>query len=97
MLNKKNTLHLVLKRKWWDMIKSGEKREEYRLYTPYWRNRLLISESPLRFVPYKYLVFHLGYTNNIMKFKINSIRYGIGNPVLGSPVDPCFIISFIDV
>ena len=24
------TLHLVLKRKWWDMIASGEKKEEYR-------------------------------------------------------------------
>ena len=31
MMAKDNkTLHLVLKRKWWDMIASGEKREEYR-------------------------------------------------------------------
>lgn len=33
-------LHLVLKRKWYDMIASGEKREEYRDATPYWRTRL---------------------------------------------------------
>ena len=33
-------LSLVLKGKWFDMIASGEKREEYRLSTPYWRKRL---------------------------------------------------------
>ena len=35
------TLHLVLKRKWWDMIESGEKKEEYRDVKPYWEKRLL--------------------------------------------------------
>ena len=29
-------LHLVLKRKWYDMIASGEKIEEYREIKPYW-------------------------------------------------------------
>ena len=33
-------LPLVLKGKWFDMIESGEKREEYRLPTDYWRKRL---------------------------------------------------------
>ena len=33
-------LQLVLKGKWYDMIASGEKREEYRLQTPYWAIRL---------------------------------------------------------
>ena len=35
------TLHLVLKRKWWDMIDSGEKKEEYRDANHYWAIRLL--------------------------------------------------------
>lgn len=35
------TLHLVLKRKWWDMISSGEKKEEYREVCHYWSVRLL--------------------------------------------------------
>ena len=35
------TLHLVLKRKWWDMIASGEKKEEYREVCHYWARRLL--------------------------------------------------------
>ena len=34
-------LHLVLKGKWYDMIESGEKKEEYRAFTPYWCNRLI--------------------------------------------------------
>ena len=33
-------LPLVLKGKWFDMIASGKKREEYRLPTLYWRKRL---------------------------------------------------------
>lgn len=36
-----STLHLVLKRKWWDMIASGEKTEEYREIKPYWVKRLI--------------------------------------------------------
>ena len=35
------TLHLVLKRKWWDMIASGEKKEEYRDVNHYWAVRLI--------------------------------------------------------
>ena len=34
-------LPLVLKGKWYDMIASGEKREEYRDFKPYWINRLI--------------------------------------------------------
>ena len=35
------TLDLVLKRKWFEMIASGEKTEEYREIKPYWIKRLL--------------------------------------------------------
>lgn len=34
-------LHLILKSKWFDMIESGKKTEEYRDFTPYWSNRLI--------------------------------------------------------
>lgn len=33
-------LILPIKRKWFDMIKSGEKKEEYREIKPYWTKRL---------------------------------------------------------
>ena len=35
------TLDLVLKRKWYDMIASGEKTEEYREIKPYWTVRMM--------------------------------------------------------
>lgn len=35
------TLTLPLKKKWFDMIASGEKKEEYRKLTLYWQKRLL--------------------------------------------------------
>lgn len=35
------TLDLVLKKKWYDMIASEEKTEEYREIKPYWVKRLL--------------------------------------------------------
>ena len=34
------SLHLNLKAEYFDAIARGEKREEYRLATPYWRRRL---------------------------------------------------------
>ena len=36
-------LHLVLKRKWWDMIESGEKSDEYRDITSLYCSRLLVK------------------------------------------------------
>lgn len=33
-------LHLTLEKKWFDMIASGVKKEEYRQIKPYWQKRL---------------------------------------------------------
>lgn len=41
MANHNDNLHLVLKQPWYDMIVSGEKREEYREISAYWTTRLL--------------------------------------------------------
>ena len=41
MKKDKKTLHLVLKKKWWDMIESGVKTEEYREIKQAWCSRLL--------------------------------------------------------
>ncbi len=35
------TLHLPLKKEWYDMIERGEKKEEYRKVNPYWCKRFL--------------------------------------------------------
>lgn len=37
------TLRLTLKKKWFDMIQSGEKKEEYRTLKDYWKVNLLIK------------------------------------------------------
>jgi len=50
-------LHLTLKKKWFDMIASGEKREEYREIKPYW-NRRLINKS------YDVIQFRNGYSKD---------------------------------
>ncbi len=37
----KKVLYLTLKKKWFDMILSGEKKEEYREHKSYWQSRLV--------------------------------------------------------
>lgn len=34
------TIHLTLHKKWFDMVLSGQKREEYRELTEYWKVRM---------------------------------------------------------
>lgn len=45
---KERTLDLVLKGCWYDLIKRGVKREEYREIKPYWEKRLLDYKSIVR-------------------------------------------------
>ena len=37
-------LHLTLKKQWFDMIASGEKREEYRVIKKYWTARIFLRD-----------------------------------------------------
>lgn len=45
-----STLHLTLKKRWFDMISSGEKKEEYREIKPYWIKRFLPNYKKAFFV-----------------------------------------------
>lgn len=79
------TLHLTLKKKWFDMIVSGEKKEEYREIKDYWAKRLTHFHSAeladmykdrFRDGGFKYydnIVFRNGYSKNastaIFEFK----------------------------
>jgi hypothetical protein len=38
-------LHLTLKRKWFDLIASGQKKYEYRQDKPYWQTRLVKDDG----------------------------------------------------
>lgn len=97
----KDTLHLVLKKKWYDMIASGEKKEEYRNISTYYQNRLLVGPAHitpsgcllLEFKPYNEVCFHLGYTNTTMTFKIAGFDYDRGKEEWGAePKHTYFII-----
>lgn len=43
-------LTLPIKKKWFDMIKSGEKKEEYREIKPYWTKRFMNNLYDIRIV-----------------------------------------------
>lgn len=61
-----DTLHLILKDKWFQLFKEGVKTEEYREITPYWCNRLLGS------VPYGLDYWKIEIDKNIPIKKYNS-------------------------
>lgn len=54
------TLHLNLKKKWFDMVLSGEKRQEYRDYTPYW----IVRMETVRREGIDNITFSNGYAKN---------------------------------
>ena len=71
------TLHLNLTKKWYDMILSGEKKEEYRELSDYWKIRM----KNVRTKNIQTITFSNGYAKNRRQFVIEllyiSIRTGI--------------------
>jgi len=95
----KKILHLNLKKEWFDMILSGEKKEEYREIKRYWTRRLthhnvfLLSFLTERIQKYnmhcKYfdeICFSNGYRKNRrqMFIKYEGIRIGYGRKEWGA-------------
>lgn len=90
------TLHLTLKRKWFDMIEAGIKTEEYREDKLYWRRRLLIrGQQHDTMKEFDQVIFKNGYAKDAptMSFKVKDMEYGPGNPEWGAPSGWCFIIK----
>lgn len=93
-------LELPLKKKWYNMIESGEKREEYREIKQYWENRLALYDSRSVLVGlnphgYTHVRFRYGYTKRTMLYAIDRIIIGRGNPNWGATTDKdVFIIKF---
>lgn len=94
-----STLYLPLKKEWYNMIESGEKKEEYREINDYWKSRLM--QYSLRygvrdyvFKPLDEVCFSYGYTKKTMTYKIDTITIGRGKPEWGAPTDSdVFIIK----
>ncbi len=99
-------LTLTLKKKWFDLIKSGVKTEEYREIKPFWTKRLMkpvidyadgrisIPDVPREFDT---LVFTLGYPkaddmSRRMVFKNPKIEMRTGNPEWGAEKDKVYYV-----
>jgi hypothetical protein len=78
-------LHLTLKKKWFDMIASGEKKEEYREIKDYWVRRFCGKEwykhedLHISLQPDK-IIFKLGYAKSapVMHVECKGISVGPG-------------------
>mgnify|MGYP000877451846 CR=1 FL=1 len=82
-------LHLTLRKKWFDMIASGEKKEEYRECKDYWVKRLLHFKYdgtpyclPHMVKWYDEIEFKNGYNKNarIMRVEFNGLTIGPAKP-----------------
>jgi len=81
-------LHLTLKKKWFDMIASGEKSEEYRELKPYWHKRLNKS--------YDVIQFRNGYAKDAPRItvELREIMTGLGIIPWGAPEgEPVYILK----
>lgn len=84
------TLHLTLKKKWFDMIASGEKKEEYREIKPHWIKRLFNNQALKTWdvrdfghngcKSFDVIVFRHGYASNAPEIKVEckGIKVGYG-------------------
>lgn len=105
------TLHLNLKKEWYQMIESGEKKEEYREIKPYWIKRLTNklqaefadldlnapSDYYAEYIPFQRVYIHYGYTKRMMAFQIKSIDINYGRTEWGAQLGQVyFVISLGD-
>ena len=84
-------LTLPIKKKWFDMIKSGEKKEEYRDIKPYYDSRFKIY-SPFE-SDFMYVVFRNGYRKDSPRIKCYCyISKGPGNPEWGAEPNKLYYV-----
>lgn len=85
-------LHLTLKKQWFDMIASGEKKEEYRQIKPYWERRLIDNDAEA-------IHFRNGYSKGApaMIVQLKNIGVGLGNPHWGAPAKPVYVLELGEI
>ena len=87
-------LRLVLKGKWYDMIATGEKKEEYRADTQYWHKRISNWVVNLPFDGHLVIAFSRGYRKPDLFVKacgVNIFRACL-HPAWGEPKDSHFAV-----
>jgi len=79
-------IHLTLKKKWFDMILSGEKKEEYREIKKYWDKRF-IENGKIK--QYDVIIFKNGYSKDAptIEIKCLNIAKDYGNTLWGAELD----------
>lgn len=79
-------LHLTLNKRWFDMIASGEKKEEYREIKKYWEKRLYYNTSQGQPKEYDIVRFRNGYSENAPTMDVKWVGTWIsdGNPEWGA-------------
>lgn len=98
-------LHLTLKKKWFDMIASGEKKEEYREIKSYWSVRLagyydekvtvsFFNNRQNPFEKFDAIIFKNGYSKNARKMVVECKGISIGKCKIGWS-DPCLEDVFV--
>lgn len=91
-------LILPIKKKWFDMIKSGEKKEEYREIKPYWTTRFT-NEMKRSFDIPIWILFKNGYSKNSPTIKCECfLTTGQGKPKWGAePNKEYYILNILEV
>jgi hypothetical protein len=98
MARKPRVLHLTLKKKWFDMIESGEKKEEYREVKDYWMKRLAGIKGcgtgynftlllGVKCIHYDHIVFKNGYAKDAPTITVEcrGIKVDSGKTKWGAP------------
>ena len=91
-------LHLTLKKRWFNMIASGVKKEEYREIKDYWSRRLeRLDDNDMigGYNEFDVVEFRNGYSKyaQSMMVECEGITIGRGKPEWGAPDKPVFIIK----
>lgn len=82
-MDDKKILRLVIQKKWFDMILSGVKKEEYRDIKPYYISRLIKDDKIKKF---DIIELINGYQKDAPRaiLEIKGIRKDVGNPLWGA-------------
>lgn len=91
-------LILPIKKKWFDMIKSGEKKEEYREIKPYYDIRFRGYYYPITGMQ-PHVLFRNGYSKNSPTIKCKvCITKGVGKQEWGAePNKEYYILDILEV
>lgn len=100
IVREKPILHLNLKKKWFDLIASGEKKEEYREVKPFYDRIFSRSYSDIKIGGKYYraedvvVCFSNGYSKNRRQIfvELEDLIFGFGDPAFGAEENKAYYI-----